>query len=285
MKTQIKDEKLQKALTCDYPFGCKRPLILDKYLPALGAANVELVTDSVVALSETGIISRCKDSGVEHEREVDVLIWGTGYKSSGAGMIFPAFGRGGVSLSDHVGLDVYWLYGRYLVRACAVIDKPRGMTDKKTTNIQGVAVDEFPNFLTAFGPNTVALAGSTVESIDKQALYNIQVIEYLQKVNRGSFRRAVMPRRDVTVEWVESLRPGQKKMTGSDPRCVSNYKVSLTHTLSFWSHVSFTSHSDESYRMQKASLLFILIGRTSMMRWYRSRILKITTSCCRYGQV
>ena len=111
MKSQVKDEKLQKALTCDYPLGCKRPLILDDYLPALTAENVELITDPVVALSETGIISRCRESGIEHEREVDVLIWGTGFHHSVAGTIFPAFGRGGVSLTDHVGPDMYWLYG------------------------------------------------------------------------------------------------------------------------------------------------------------------------------
>lgn len=87
-------------------------------------------------------------------------------------------------------------------------------------------MDEFPNFLSLFGPGSISIPGSVIETADRQALYNIQVIEYVLKLNRSSFRRAVMPRRDVTVKWVESLRPGQNKLTASDPRCVSNIKVS-----------------------------------------------------------
>ena len=95
-------------------------------------------------------------------------------------------------------------------------------------------MDEFPNFLSLFGPNAISIPGSVIETADLQALYNIQVIEYVLKLNRSSFRRAVMPRRDVAVKWVESLRPGQKKLTASDSRCVSNIKVSPhSHTLSY----------------------------------------------------
>ncbi|KAF8253996.1 monooxygenase [Wilcoxina mikolae CBS 423.85] len=195
---QVKSEQLQQKLECKDPFGCKRPLVLDNYYSSLEAPNVELLTDPVIGLSETGIRFRSKETGQEEEREIDILIWGTGYKLAQNAFIFPIYGRGGVSVPNHLGLDGYSLYG--------------------------VAIDEFPNLLTVFGPNSGSLWSHVVEIVEHQALYNIQVIKHLLDINRGSFRRAVMPRRDVIVNWVESLRPAQAKLPAADPNCVSYYK-------------------------------------------------------------
>lgn len=76
---QVKSEQLRQKLECKDPFGCKRPLVLDNYFTSLEAPNVELLTDPVIGLSETGIRSRSKETGKEEEREIDVLIWGTGW--------------------------------------------------------------------------------------------------------------------------------------------------------------------------------------------------------------
>lgn len=76
--SQIKDQALREKLESKDVFGCKRPMMLDNYFPIFTNDNVELVTDSVTAITEEGIVSKNAETGEETERKTDVLIWGTG---------------------------------------------------------------------------------------------------------------------------------------------------------------------------------------------------------------
>lgn len=78
---QVKDEALREKLESKDVFGCKRPLMLDRYFPVFANENVELVTDLVTSLTAEGVVSKDKETGDETERKVDVLIWGTGRSS------------------------------------------------------------------------------------------------------------------------------------------------------------------------------------------------------------
>lgn len=77
---QVPDPVLREKLMSKDVFGCKRPMTLDLYFPVFNNENVDLVTDSVVGLTEGGVVSR-DETGGEEERKVDVLIWGTGEPS------------------------------------------------------------------------------------------------------------------------------------------------------------------------------------------------------------
>ncbi|KAM3076773.1 FAD-binding monooxygenase boa2 [Clarireedia jacksonii] len=75
---QVKDESLRKKLESKDVFGCKRPMMLDNYFPIFTKENVQLVTDEVARLTRSSVVSRNAETGEEEERQIDVLIWGTG---------------------------------------------------------------------------------------------------------------------------------------------------------------------------------------------------------------
>ena len=74
LREQVPDPALRARLTPDYRIGCKRILISDDYYPALQQPNVEVVTDSIRAITPRGIVTA---DGVE--RELDTIILGTGF--------------------------------------------------------------------------------------------------------------------------------------------------------------------------------------------------------------
>src|SRR5690606_5602060 len=120
---QIADPELRRKLTPDYALGCKRILISDDYYPALTRANVRLITDGIREVREHGIVA-----GDGTEREVDAIIYATGFKANAPlprGMIA---GRGGRDLWDA------WREG------------PEAFL--------GTAVAGFPNLFLLVGPNT-----------------------------------------------------------------------------------------------------------------------------------
>ena len=121
LKSQVHDPVVQKKLTPSVPFACKRLLVLDDYYPIFNRPNVELITDKPVKITEHGIISKpphelpkkeleglpqgsydiTKEdpNAQEQEREIDVLIWGTGFDMADQGGHFQVYGVGGINLS------------------------------------------------------------------------------------------------------------------------------------------------------------------------------------------
>ena len=75
MRMQLRDPEVRRKVWPDYTFGCKRILFSSRLLPALQRPNVELLTDPITTVTETGI--RTADGVV---REVDCIIWGTGFQ-------------------------------------------------------------------------------------------------------------------------------------------------------------------------------------------------------------
>src|SRR5690606_36251318 len=71
---KIKDPDLLAKLTPDYPFGCKRILGSDEWYDALQRPNVEIVTDGIKEVEQSGI--RTADGTF---RDVDYIIFGTGF--------------------------------------------------------------------------------------------------------------------------------------------------------------------------------------------------------------
>ncbi len=117
----VTDESLRQKLLPDYPIGAKRILVADGYYEALIRENVELITDPIDAIDETGILTR---SGRHYP--CDVIIFGTGFVTNPFLDGISIRGRAGRALAEH------WSAG-----ARAYL---------------GIATSEFPNLFFMYGP-------------------------------------------------------------------------------------------------------------------------------------
>lgn len=77
LKFQIADKALLKAVTPNFTIGCKRLLFANNYYPAIQQKNVNLVPHGLVKVEGNTVISANGD-----RKEVDVIIWGTGFEVS-----------------------------------------------------------------------------------------------------------------------------------------------------------------------------------------------------------
>src|SRR5205085_11376671 len=95
MASQVKDPELRRKLTPSYRFGCKRVLPSNNFYPAVSQPNVELVTDGIREITPRGIVT---GDGVEHE--VDVIVYGTGFRVNDMPFADLIRGRGGQTLAE-----------------------------------------------------------------------------------------------------------------------------------------------------------------------------------------
>lgn len=150
IRSQIKDKSLRQKVTPDFHFGCKRVLISNNYYPALDQDHVDVLTDGIREVRGNVIVD---NNGVE--REVDCIIYGTGFKAQDPiprGMIF---GRGGQDLlaAWQDGAEAY----------------------------KGTTVAGFPNLFLLMGPNTGLGHSSMVYMIESQVQY---VLDAVKKMDR-----------------------------------------------------------------------------------------------------
>jgi cation diffusion facilitator CzcD-associated flavoprotein CzcO len=148
-RRQVPDPELRRRITPDYPFGCKRILFSSYYLPALQRPNVDLVTDPIARVGERGVVT-----ADGREREVDCLIFGTGFRADEFVAPMRVAGAGGRELQDA------WAGGA---------DAHLGMT-----------VAGYPNMFLLYGPNTNLGAGSIVMMIEAQARYVAHALRALR---------------------------------------------------------------------------------------------------------
>jgi cation diffusion facilitator CzcD-associated flavoprotein CzcO len=95
LKHQVPDPALQARLRPSYRMGCKRILLSSTWYPALQTPNVELVTAGITEVRERSIVT-----GDGREREVDTLIFGTGFHFNKMPVADMVRGRGGRSLAE-----------------------------------------------------------------------------------------------------------------------------------------------------------------------------------------
>lgn len=132
MKDQLPGrEDLWEKLTPRYGFLCKRPTFSNEYFSTFGKKHVGLVTTPIERVTENGIVTA---DGVQ--RDIDVLILATGYKTFEKGNLpsYPVHGRGGREIGE------YWDESRFQA-------------------YEGLTVHGFPNFYIMLGP--YALIGTS----------------------------------------------------------------------------------------------------------------------------
>jgi cation diffusion facilitator CzcD-associated flavoprotein CzcO len=154
MATVVLDVKIREKLTPDYRVGCKRMLISNDYYPAPIRENVIVVNAGLSALGENSIV--CSNGTV---RDVDVVIYATGFAVPTGELPFEVYGQNGQRLSD------FWCEGAEAYK--------------------GVAVAGFLNLFNIMGPNTGTGHASVVFFIELQVAY---ILAALKKMRRSGFR-------------------------------------------------------------------------------------------------
>lgn len=177
IRSQIKDPELRRKLTPDYTFGCKRALISNDFYPAVAEENVELLTEGLAEVRGNRVIGA---QGTE--REVDVIILGTGFDVTGFPGAKIIHGRGGQSLTE------LW-DGSPWAHRC--------------TTVSG-----FPNMFILGGPNFGTGHMSAVAMFENQYVY---VLDALHKIERAEIA-SVDVREEVQERFVAEL---DRKMAGT----------------------------------------------------------------------
>ncbi|GAA1576773.1 NAD(P)/FAD-dependent oxidoreductase [Actinomadura kijaniata] len=147
---QIPDPGLRAALEPDYPMGCKRILISNDYYPALTRTNVELVTEAIDRVVPAGIVTR---DGATHE--ADVIVYATGFRSTGFLAPMRIHGRGGRELG-------------------------REWRDGAEAHL-GITVHGFPNLFLLYGPYTNLGHNSIIYMLESQFRYVLGCVEALRR--------------------------------------------------------------------------------------------------------
>ena len=88
------DERIAKKMIPNFPVGCRRPTPGNGYLETLIASNVEVITESVEAFTETGLLD---SSG--REVKYDAIVCATGFDVNFKPM-YPLIGKDGADLRD-----------------------------------------------------------------------------------------------------------------------------------------------------------------------------------------
>jgi len=153
MRKQLPDRALRARVWPNYVFGCKRVLFSSDFLPALQRENVELVTEHIEELTPQGI--RTADGEL---RELDCVIWATGFQTNRFMVGIEVHGTGEESLRER------WASGPHAHL--------------------GMTVPSFPNMFVMYGPNTNTSGGSIIVYLEAQAAYIRQALEQLR--DRGA---------------------------------------------------------------------------------------------------
>jgi cation diffusion facilitator CzcD-associated flavoprotein CzcO len=196
---QVPDPELRTKLTPRYRIGCKRTLLSNTYYPALCRSNVEVVTDSIAAITPQGIVTA---DGVE--RAVDTIILGTGFHVSDKPVAQWIHGRGGRTL------DEAWQ------------GSPQAYL--------GSTVTGFPNLFLMIGPNTGLGHNSLVFMIESQLNYVMDCIAHLDRTGADVFD----VREDVQLRFNEELQRALAGSVWTSGGCVSWYLDEHGRNSSIW---------------------------------------------------
>ncbi|WP_116367841.1 flavin-containing monooxygenase [Parahaliea mediterranea] len=216
LEESITDPALRRQLTPDYPIGCKRILVSDDYYQALAGANVEVVTSPITGINPGGVSS--EDAT---ERPADVIIYGTGFRTTDmlSGVRF--IGSGGRDLREA------WQDGAEAYR--------------------GVCVAGFPNFFMLYGPNTNLGSNSIIFMVERQVKYAVACIDKLLSnglrsldVNAGVMRdyNVKMQKDLANTVWVASCDSWYKNDAG---KVVNNWPHTTTR---YWWQMRAPDFSD-----------------------------------------
>jgi len=166
----VEDPEVRAQLTPDHPFGAKRPLASNKYLQTFNEDHVELVTDGVSRITPNGVVS---PDGTE--REVDTIIFATGFDTQKYVSVLDVEGRDGKTIQEawRNGPEAYF----------------------------GVTTSGFPNLFQLYGPNTNG-GNSIILMLEFQVDYTLRLIAEADRTGADwiDVRREVMDEYNATLQ-------------------------------------------------------------------------------------
>jgi cation diffusion facilitator CzcD-associated flavoprotein CzcO len=188
LRHQVKDSELRRQLTPHFTLGCKRLLLSNTYYPALQQPNAQLVPHAVREVRENSVVGA---DGVE--REVDTIIFGTGFHVTDPPIAERVRGADGRSIADT------WA------------GSPRGYL--------GTSVTGFPNFFLLIGPNVGNGHSSAIVLIEAQLGYIVDALKTMRSHNLGT----VEVRREVQDAYNERVQAALAGTVWNAGGCQSYY--------------------------------------------------------------
>jgi cation diffusion facilitator CzcD-associated flavoprotein CzcO len=179
---QVPDPELRAKVTPEYRLGCKRVLLSNTWYPMLNQPHVDLVTDPIVEITETGVVSE-DAAGARTTHAVDTVLLGTGFSITDPPIAHRLRGRDGRTLAES------W--------AGAGMSAYRGLT-----------IPGFPNLFLLTGPNTGLGHTSVVYVIERQVEHVVQALAAMER----AAVRSIAPREEVTAAYNAAL---QRRLAGT----------------------------------------------------------------------
>jgi cation diffusion facilitator CzcD-associated flavoprotein CzcO len=199
LRAQVPDPALRERLTPRYEIGCKRILPTDEWYPAVTKPNVEVIDQALAEVRPNSVVAA---DGTE--REVDTIIFATGFHVTDIPIAGMVRGRDGRTLADVWG------------------GSPEAY--------KGATVAGFPNLFLLVGPNTGLGHNSIVFMIESQVDYVGDALATMRR--RGANRLEVRPQAQAGYNAeVQRLTRGTVWVSGG---CASYYIDRNGRNSSLW---------------------------------------------------
>lgn len=207
IREQIKDPLLQKKVTPDFEFGCKRVILSDTLYPTYCRDNVTLFErhNAIKEITEQGIITQ---DDVEHK--LDLIVYATGYDATDGVISYPVIGREGKTLSD-----TWQEYPRAYLGTC---------------------VPDFPNLFIVTGPNTGIGHTSALFLIESQMSYIMESIRQVNKRNKS----VIEVKKSAEEKYTNNIHQEMTKTVWQNGGCNSWYKSKCGKVTAMFPGFSFT---------------------------------------------
>nr|POF05876.1 baeyer-villiger monooxygenase [Quercus suber] len=211
MHTQLADHpEMWDALTPKYNIGCKRIIASDDYYPSLIQPNVTLETRSIDHITPSTI--KVRDSNgelVDAAPQYDLIVCATGFKTLEFMHPIQLRGRGGRTLSD------VWTNGAQA--------------------LNGVCVEDMPNFGMLYGPNTNLGHNSMILMLEAQSRYINGLITPVLNARRNGASLSMTPKKARIETYNARMQEVLQTSSFNDSNCSSWYKNDAGLITNNWS--------------------------------------------------
>ena len=204
LRRSVKDPALRAKLTPSYTVGCKRILLSNEYYPAIQQPNVEVVTSAVARVTENGVVSADGE-----ERQVDAIIFGTGFQIQSYPFGKHVRGRTGKTLAE-------------------------GWTQTMTAHL-GTTDAGFPNLFLLQGPNTGLGHTSVILMIEAQIEHVRNALRYLRE--RGA--ASIEPTPEAQAAFVAKVDHDMQGTVWTAGGCASWYLDAHGRNSTLWPGFTF----------------------------------------------
>ncbi|MGA9871302.1 MAG: NAD(P)/FAD-dependent oxidoreductase [Rhodococcus sp. (in: high G+C Gram-positive bacteria)] len=218
---EVKDPALRRKLIPDYRIGCKRILGSDSYYAALTRPNTDVIIDGIDEIRSDSIVSA---DGTE--RDVDVIVYATGFHVTDGFDAVNVAGIGGKKLVPH------W--------------KENGIE----THL-GITAAGYPNAFFLLGPNTGLGHNSVVFMIEQQIHYVLQAIDVVERGAADASTVRQKAQRDFTSDIQRKLAKGVWSTGGCTNWYLDSHGVNRTvwpgFTWQYWLKTRRFTPSDHEF--------------------------------------